>query len=815
MRRVDDSTTFPSTCCKSIKTLPGSDQDRTLGPPQDESGTMVASLGQTVESIASIVRRQFPVFLVVIPCVMALGLLYLLTTPPAYTAVAKMLIETRKVPAFQQQQIAADQTIDNVAVATQVEVLTSENVSIAVIKDFKLTEDPEFVGSGPGFIGAIFKRISGRSDAGIAQSESEPLRRALTAFEARRKVVRVPQTYAMDISFWSIDAGKAAKIANAISDAYIVDQLEAKYQSTRRASAWLQDRLNNLRTEASAATQAVVDFKQKNNIIESGGKLMNEQQMSEVNTQLVLTRAATAEAKARLDRIMQVMSQDIPDASVADALRSAVVIKLREQYLELAGRQSIWSKKYGPDHLATITLSSQMLQIRHEIADEMQKFAESYKSDYEIALTREESIRKSLDNAVTQSHVTNQAEVQLRELESKAQTSRSMSDNFLQRYMDAVQQQSYPVSEARLITPATPPRSKSHPKTLTVLALSMASSIMIAFGIAVFREASNRMFRTGAQVENVLHVRCLAILPFLKPIALNQEGNAGSSPAAPVRADTSSRRVSHASPPATHPRPTSRSARKSLAEARHIRRSDNLLTYVVDEPFSQFTELLRSVKVTADLNGGVQANRVIGFTSSLPEEGKSTIAANFAAMIAHAGSRVILVDADLRKPRLSESFSPDSSTGLVEVAMGEMALDNALWTDPVSGLWFLPASTKSTRLLHPNEILASTAINFLIGKLRDTFDYIIVDFAPLVPVVDTRTTASFIDSYVYVIEWGRTKIDLVNHSLSNAPEVYSRLLGVVLNKAKMPVVQRYEPYRNSYYYRKYSRRSDVKKGTSL
>jgi hypothetical protein len=184
----------------------------------------------------------------------------------------------------------------------------------------------------------------------------------------------------MEISFWSFDPAKAAQIANAISDAYIVDQLEAKYQSTRRASAWLQDRLKSLRPEALADSQAVVDFKQKNNMVESGGKLMNEQQMSEVNSQLILARAATAEAKARLDRINQVMSKDIPDASVADALKSEVIIKLRQQYLELAARESIWSKNYGSDHVAAISLRSQMLQLRRNIADEMQKIAESYKT---------------------------------------------------------------------------------------------------------------------------------------------------------------------------------------------------------------------------------------------------------------------------------------------------------------------------------------------------------------------------------------------------------------------------------------------------
>jgi succinoglycan biosynthesis transport protein ExoP len=112
-------------------------------------------------------------------------------------------------------------------------------------------------------------------------------------------------------------------------------------------------------------------------------------------------------------------------------------------------------------------------------------------------------------------------------------------------------------------------------------------------------------------------------------------------------------------------------------------------------------------------------------------------------------------------------------------------------------------------LLHPNEVLGSAAIKSLIDKLRDSYDYVIVDFPPLAPVVDTRTTASFIDSYVYVVEWGKTKIEVVEHSLSNAREVYDRLLGVVLNKANMSVLQRYERYRTTYYYRKYDQYRNV------
>lgn len=753
--------------------------NKVFPPHHDEPSRPDGStLTEALNSLTSIIRRQAPVFYFLIPGTITLGLLYLLTTPSSYTAVAQMVIDSRKVPAFQQQQQAmGDMTIDTAAVATQVEILQSKRVSLSVIKDLKLTEDPEFVGPGGGLVGALFNLISKTFDPAAAPSETQLLRRALGAFEGHRKISRIPLTYVMEISFQSHDPAKAAQIANAIADAYVVDELEAKYQSTQRASAWLQDRIKELRGGNLASLQALVEFKNKNNIVETGGKLMNEQQMSEVTSQLMLARAATSEAKARLERIQQVMRQDIPDASLADALKSEVIIKLRQQYLDIAGREAIWSAKYGPDHLATIALRNQMTELRRNIADEMGKIAESYKSEYEIAVAREASIQKSHDSAVADSHVSNQALVQLGELESNAATSKFMYENFLQRYMEAVQEQSFPVSEARLISPADAPSQRSQPNTLIVLAATALGGMMAAFGVATLREATDRVFRTGVEVQNALHVSCIAMLPRLKPIAPDSLGKQAKTPA--------------------------------VARQIPIDHSDDLMHYVVNAPFSQFTELLRSVKVMVDINSVIETKNVLGLTSTLPNEGKSTIAANLAALISHGGSRVLLVDGDLRNPSLSRHLRPDAAAGLVDVAAGKTALDDALWTDPTSGLTFLPAGPGSTALVHPNEILGSAAVKSLMDKLRDAFEYVIVDLPPLAPVVDTRTTASFIDSYVYVVEWGRTKIDVVKHSLSSAPEINDRLLGVVLNKADMSVLERYERYRTTYYYRKYPQYSDA------
>jgi succinoglycan biosynthesis transport protein ExoP len=231
----------------------------------------------------------------------------------------------------------------------------------------------------------------------------------------------------------------------------------------------------------------------------------------------------------------------------------------------------------------------------------------------------------------------------------------------------------------------------------------------------------------------------------------------------------------------------------------------DLMHYVVDQPFSQFTEGLRSLKVVADLNGVLKSNKVIGLTSTLPNEGKSTIATNFAQLIAHAGDRALLIDSDLRNPSLSRQLAPNAAAGLVDVIAGKMELEDAVWTDPATGLLFLPAGS-TEKLLHTNRVMASDTMKNFVNRQREFFDYIIVDFAPLAPVVDTRATTNFVDSYVYVVEWGATKRDLSETILGEAPEIYDRLLGVILNKVNLSRMARYEGNASRYRYRKhYSR----------
>jgi succinoglycan biosynthesis transport protein ExoP len=241
---------------------------------------------------------------------------------------------------------------------------------------------------------------------------------------------------------------------------------------------------------------------------------------------------------------------------------------------------------------------------------------------------------------------------------------------------------------------------------------------------------------------------------------------------------------------------------RNSADPRTIMRGDNALWTVVNAPFSRFSEAIRSIKLASDLNGVVKSNRVIGLTSSLPNEGKSTVAVALAQLMSQVSARTILIDCDLRNPSLSRALAPSAKSGLLEVIAGKASLEEVIWSEPSIRMAFLPVVMKF-RLAHSNEILGSAPMKKLFEQLRASYDYVVVDLPPLAPIVDVHAATHLVDSFVFVIEWGRTKIDIVEHALGHAQGVCDNLLGVVLNKVDMNVFGRYASHREGYYYNKH------------
>ena len=711
------------------------------------------------------IRRQYVVIAIAVALTTLLGVVYLMTTPPSFTAYARMLIDTRKQQVMFPQQPMTWDFMESAMVASQVEVLKSENIARAVVKENHLTEDPDIVGPGNDLWGTVTAAIFGAPPPEV-RSETELTKRAIGAVMGGVTAKRVGLTYVIEVGFQSKSPGGAAQIANAVVEAYIRDQLDAKFQATGRATAWLQDHIAELKEQSAIAERAVEDFKEKNNMISADGRLVNEQKVGELSSQLVLAKKRTAEAQARFDRIQTILRGDTVDATVTDSLNNGVVSKLREKYLDDANKEADWSARFGPNHLAAVNLRNQMKGILASIREELVRLGETYKSDLEIAKLNQEAAEKELAGAVAQSQEANQVKVTLRQLESSAKTYRSQYDSLLQKYTETQQQQSFPITEARMIT-AAESGFKSSPVTSRVLSFAILGGLLLGAGIGWLREFWYRVFRTNKQVEAILGKDSIALLPRL--------------------------------PKTKKPRRDQPTGSKS-DDPRMVARGHDLSWTVIEAPFSRYAEEVRSIKLAIDVNRGVETNKVVGFTSSMPEEGKSTTSTAVALLAAQANARVILIDCDLRNPALSRHLAPRATIGLLEVLSGNASLDDAICRDPVTNLAFMPAVLKSP-LANSSELLASDAMKNLFEQLREQFDYIVVDLSPLVPIVDVRSALSFVDAYVLIIEWGTTSVDTVQRAVHSARAVSDKVIGVVLNKVDFKSLGRFDGEPGKYYYK--------------
>jgi succinoglycan biosynthesis transport protein ExoP len=776
----------------------------------DESGSVADSAMNVVRLAGGILRRQWILILATTALFLAIAIIYLIVTPPVFSARAILIIDAKKEPSFQQQSAqSSDAPLDSSFVSSQVEILKSDNIARAVLKKLNLTNNPEPGGDGSGSVSAPPSMITEEDKKAALRREMISVR----SLVGNLTITRVGLTYIIEIAYRSLDPDRAAQVANAVADAYITDQLNAKYEAARRAAVWLQDRINELHDQVAAAETAIVDFRKKHNLVMTGGadnRLLGQQEVKELNTQLVTAGATTAEAKARLDRINEILSSGSVNATVTDTLKSDVVSKLRSQYFDLSLREADWSSRYGKDHLAAVNLRKQMQDIKDAIFEEVKRLGETYKSDLEIARQREADLRKELSRAVAQSQNSDSAEITLRQLEATAQSYKKLYDNFLQRYTESVQQQSFPISEARLISPATPPNTRSSPKRLMILELSCLVGSTLGFGIGWLRDRMDAAFRTTEDVEYFLGLDCLALVP-------RSSGIASKPPKAlatkddwrslykVLENDSPKKTLSGSSPSTGSVSGSNMDARASNDFRRVIHRDNSAIWAVSRQPLSVFTEALRALKLALDLNGLVRTSNVVGFTSSLPNEGKSTIAGALAQLMSLAGARCLLVDGDLRNPTLSRQLAQGAQAGLLEVLSGKLPLEDVVWKDNSTNMSFLPMVARS-RLTNTSDILASAAVQQFFAKCRESYDYIIVDFSPISPVIDVRATARWVDAYVYIVEWGGTRPDLAKYALKNAPELREKILGAVLNKVDLNVLKRYGTKYKDYLSEKYSGR---------
>ncbi|WP_244492665.1 polysaccharide biosynthesis tyrosine autokinase [Aureimonas sp. AU22] len=721
-----------------------------------------------VERILAMVRRQMWVVIAAVAVGIVLGILYLLTAVPIYTSSTDILIDKGQSKLVDELASASGVFQDEAEMLSQVELLKSRQIAGNVVDELKLDENDAFLAGTPSILRSVRVAVGGliaavRSELPVEQADASAQRRetAINILQNNLDVQRVGRTYVLRLSYDSPDPVLASSIARGFGSAYLDDQLQAKYAATRRASSWLQDRIAELRQQSYDADLAVQNFRNDNGLLLTGTGLVSQQQLSEINTQLTAARAQTAQSKAQLDQIEKIIQDGRTDALVNDALLSSTINTLRGKYLDAARRESEIAGKLGPDHIQAIRLKTEMAEYERLIFGELRRIAESYRSTYEVSLERERSLETSLTDVTAVNAGNNTLQVRLRELERESEAYRALYDDFLQRYQQTVQQQSFPITDARVITEPQAPDKPSAPKKPLILALFAFMGAAAGAGIAGFREYRERFFRVGSQVRSELDMEFLGFMPILTP----EEAKSDEQKAAPSK----------------------------------LWRPGALATYVRRHPMSSFAETLRNIKVAADLSMPDIPCKVIGVVSCVPGEGKSSVAASFGNLLALQGMRTLLIDGDIRNPGLTRGLETKPEQGLVQAVLEQADVEDVTLRDDPMPLALVPTVMRS-RITNTSDLLASASMSRLLARFRGQYDYIVVDLPPVGPVVDAKAFAQRVDAFVFVVEWGKTSRQLVRSAIASNPIFHSKSLGVILNKADSKKMRLYRSYGSPEYY---------------
>lgn len=730
-----------------------------------------------LREIGRILWRRWRVIAYVLAAMIAAAVLYALLATTRYTATATILVDPRHANvADPTQPVLSSYGTDDATIESQVLLIQSIVILQRVVDKLKLTQDPEFVPQ-PGLLdpvknlfNALFSEQTETDPADSARSNSvEILQRQL-------KVVRQGTTFLVDINMASESPRKAAVIANAIADAYLDEQIKAKFDVTRIAASWLNGQLDALKARVVVSEKAVEDFRTANNLSVSQGVTLNDQQITDLNNKLVASRAETAEARAKFEQVQQLAKSGGDPGGINAAITSDAVTKLRTQYADIAKNEADLQSRYGPRHPLVASVHAQLVDTQRLINQELQRILQSTAHDYDVAKSREKSLQDSLDQLQNISSASGQAQIRLRELQREAEANRTLYESYLARAKETSSQESLDLPDSRIVTKASVPLRPSSPKTKLVLGLAIILGSGLGVLLALIFDYLDNRIKTLEQIEAVAGVPALAALP-----RINARELAGRAKRGRTELNGYDPRVTRLLPASLQP---------------------PLMRYAMDEPGTFFAEAIRATRLSIQRALRTQSVKVVLVTSPLDGEGKTTLAGNLALSFAALGVKTLLIDGDLRNPGLTRALSPNADAGLFQIATNETSLERAILFDRSSGLSILPSpqihdDNSVTELMFSEEIAAT------LDRLRVHYELIIIDSPPLIPLVDGRALAELADRIVLALAWDRTPREILAHTMELLAPVSDRVLGTVLTQVDLSRLRFYDYYRSSAYLKPY------------
>lgn len=717
-------------------------------------------IGPDLRRMWALFLRHIRLFVAIAAVVFVASVVLTLRATPLYTASSSVMLDVRKQQVVDTQAVMSGLPADTAVVDSEVQVLKSRHLAARVVDTLHLDQDPEFNGRlrKPSFVGGILRGVKGLfggspPNAPLSALDQKKLREGIIqSVLGRLNVRRSGLTYVIEINFTSEAPSKAARIADTWADLYLTEQLETKYYATQKANRWLNERLAQLKVQVQAADEAVQQYKIANNLLSASGATLTEQEISNYNQQLATARVQEAEANARLRTAQQQLAAGSTGEDVGEALGSAVIQQLRAQRAQASANLAELQSKYGPRHPEMLKAQRNLADIDAQIQAEVRRIISNLQAQAQVARQRTAAIAGTQNAARGALATNNRAAVRLAELERNAEAVRTLYESFLNRFKQTSADQGLEQSDARIVSQANIPTSQSSPDVKRNLILGLILAVGAGAAGVLLAERLDQGLVTADDVEVRLEMPHLGAIPLMS----------------------------------------------SITEERGISPVD----FVLDKPLSAFAEAFRVLRASLLYAKLGEPVRVLMVTSALPDEGKTTTAVALGRSAAQAGSRVCIVDCDLRRRNVNRLLGVEPPKGLLDVLAGQAKLEDVLLKDSRSGAVILPLAKSS---FTPKDVFGSPAMERLLQELSQDYDLVLLDTAPVLAVADTRVIATRADAVLFLARWRKTPAKAVEAGLKVLTSAGAHVSGVALTQVDMKEQARYGYGDPGYYYRSYQK----------
>ncbi len=691
--------------------------------------------------------------------------LFLQQATPRYTAEAKIMIqapETNDVLTNNPMNVTRGMMNESV-MATEVELISSQTIARRVIAKLKLEEDPEFnrklakrkafdvffaslnpLSWLPDSVGSHGDVVQALSPAAREATEHD---RITGRVMMGLKVAAERRSYIVSVRFTSEDPEKAALIANTFADMYVLDRLEASFEEAHRITDWLGERLGTLQKDVAEAENAVEHFRSEHNLRQTGERpvTISDQQLSELNSRLVIARADLAQKQARLGQVRNLAHGHGSVDTSSDVLQSQLIQKLREEEATKSQEISLGIKTYGERHPRIIGLRADLADLRDKISGEIDKVAASIANEVEIGRVGVNTLERELYQLRRQGNAAGEVMVRLRELEREAEASKTLYETFLTRFKNEAEQGHMRRANARVVSAAIIPVSHSFPKTRQILLVVMLAALIVGMAIVFLLDRIDNAVRSADEAEELTGFPMLAMIPVYR--------GAGVRP----------------------------------------------IDAVLQQPRAALADGVRSLRTALLTGDAADPGRIILVTSSEPKEGKTFVSLCLALMVAKVEERVLLIDSDVYRARLHTALDLDGDQGLAQVLVGERTFDDVVQRGVRGSLDFLPAG----RHANLTEILQAPRLEGLFAELLTRYTRIIIDSPPVLAVADVRILARLAERVVYLVKWNSTGRDVVRNGIKLLRATGGNVYGVVLSQVDQRKHSRYGYRDYGQYYGRY------------